>query len=174
MTHVYVAEQEPFLRKSVEIKEWCHQSISSVKGSYLWSKVQSVFRIWLYVNIISFTYFKLTHSFPIPPFTEPWKRWTLSLFCGCFWGFFQGAEKGCNGNDWVKCQSYKFRFESDYNIVTRRSHRRCSVKKGVLKSFANLTGKHLCQSLVEVFPCEICEILNNTFFAKHLQTTTSM
>ena len=31
--------------------------------------------------------------------------------------------------------------------VFRSSHRRSSVKIGVLKSFANLTGKHLCWSL---------------------------
>ena len=29
----------------------------------------------------------------------------------------------------------------------RSSHLRCSVKKGVLKNFANFTGKHLCLSL---------------------------
>ena len=29
----------------------------------------------------------------------------------------------------------------------RSSHRRCSVKKGVLKNFANFTGKHPCWSL---------------------------
>ena len=29
----------------------------------------------------------------------------------------------------------------------RRSHRRCSVKKGVLRNFANFTGKHMCQRL---------------------------
>ena len=29
----------------------------------------------------------------------------------------------------------------------RSSHRRCSVEKGVLKSFTKFTGKHLCQSL---------------------------
>ena len=31
--------------------------------------------------------------------------------------------------------------------VGRSSHRRCSIKTGVLKNFAKLTGKHLCQSL---------------------------
>ena len=30
---------------------------------------------------------------------------------------------------------------------TRSSHRMCSVKIGVLKSFASFTGKHLCWSL---------------------------
>ena len=29
----------------------------------------------------------------------------------------------------------------------RSNHQRCSVKKGVLKTFANFTGKHLCWSL---------------------------
>ena len=28
----------------------------------------------------------------------------------------------------------------------RSSHQRCSIKKDVLKNFANFTGKHLCQS----------------------------
>ena len=27
------------------------------------------------------------------------------------------------------------------------SHRRCSIRKGVLRNFAKLTGKHLCQNL---------------------------
>ena len=30
----------------------------------------------------------------------------------------------------------------------RSSHRRCSVKKGVLRNFAKFTGKHLCQGLL--------------------------
>ena len=30
--------------------------------------------------------------------------------------------------------------------LNRSSHRRCSVRKDVLKSFAKFTGKHLCQS----------------------------
>ena len=29
----------------------------------------------------------------------------------------------------------------------RSSHRRCSVKKGVVRNLAKFTGKHLCQSL---------------------------
>ena len=32
-------------------------------------------------------------------------------------------------------------------LERRSSHRRCSVKKGVLRNFAKFTGKHLCQSL---------------------------
>ena len=38
-------------------------------------------------------------------------------------------------------------FLSWFFPFNRCSHRRCSVKKGVLKSFANFTGKHLWWSL---------------------------
>ena len=31
--------------------------------------------------------------------------------------------------------------------IGRSSHRRCSVRKGVLRNFGKFTGKHLCQSL---------------------------
>ena len=30
---------------------------------------------------------------------------------------------------------------------SRSSHQKCSIKKDVLKNFANFTRKHLCQSL---------------------------
>ena len=33
------------------------------------------------------------------------------------------------------------------HILDRSSHRRCSVRKDVLRNFAKFTGKHLCQGL---------------------------
>ena len=74
---------------------------------------------------------------------------------------------------------------------TRSSHRRCSVKKGVLKHFANFIGKHRYWSLFliklqafrpgtflkrdsnTVFSCEIREIYKNTYFEEQLRTTAS-
>ena len=75
-------------------------------------------------------------------------------------------------------------------IVTlcfRSCRQRCFIKKGVLRNFKKLTGKHLCQSfffnkvagseacnfikkeaLVQMFSCEFCEISKNTFFTEHL------
>ena len=65
-------------------------------------------------------------------------------------------------------------------------------KKGVLKNFAKLTGKHLCQSLffnkvavlglqlyqketlAQVFSCKFCEISKNTFFYKILPMAASI
>ena len=32
-------------------------------------------------------------------------------------------------------------------LTFRSSHRRCSLRKGVLRNFTKFTGKHLCQSL---------------------------
>ena len=73
----------------------------------------------------------------------------------------------------------------------RSSHQRCSMKKGVLKNFAKLTGKYLCQSLffikvagaacnfikkeilAQVFSCGFCEISKNTLFTEHLWVTAS-
>ena len=84
-----------------------------------------------------------------------------------------------------------FRIYSNFQIFTnetekkpfsRRSHRRCSVKKDALKNFANFTGKHLCWNLVLIklqawrspfvlkrdsnasVSCEFCEI-----FIEHLR-----
>ena len=71
----------------------------------------------------------------------------------------------------------------------RSTHRRYSVKKGVLRNFAKFTGKHLCQSLFfneffnlffikketlsQVSSCELCEISKNTFSTEHLRTVAS-
>ena len=100
---------------------------------------------------------------------------------------------------------------SFYISIYGSSHRRYSVKKCILKNFANFTGKHLCWSLffiklqalcwslfsiklqafrlaillkrdsktrpatfsTQVFSCEICKILKNTYFEEHLRMATS-
>ena len=63
----------------------------------------------------------------------------------------------------------------------RSSYRTGSAKKGVLKNFANYTGKQLCWSLfliklqaLGLFSGEICRIFKNTYFEEHLQTTASV
>ena len=71
----------------------------------------------------------------------------------------------------------------------RSSHRRCSVRKSVLKNFSKFTGKQLCQSLfliklqacnfikketlARLFSREFCEISKNAFFTEHLWATAS-
>ena len=66
----------------------------------------------------------------------------------------------------------------------RRSHRTCSVRKGVLRNFAKFTRKYMCQSpffnklagmrtLAEVLSCEFLEISKNTFFTDHRWETGS-
>ena len=65
-------------------------------------------------------------------------------------------------------------------MIIRSSHLRCCMRKGILRNFANFTGKHLCQclffkkdTLAWVFSCEICKIFQNNFFTEHLRTTAS-
>ena len=63
----------------------------------------------------------------------------------------------------------------------RSSHRRCSVRKYILRNFAKFTWKHQCQSLqlylkrysAQVFSCEYYEISKNTFFTEHPLATAS-
>ena len=69
---------------------------------------------------------------------------------------------------------YSLAFESFQGILncTEAIVRRCSSKIGVLKNFANATGKHLCWSLflkTQVLSCEICEIFKNTFLTEQLR-----
>ena len=58
----------------------------------------------------------------------------------------------CISNNWTK--------------HIRSSHRRYSIKKGVLKNSAIFTGEHL-------FSCEYWEIFKNTYFEEHLRTAAS-
>ena len=76
-----------------------------------------------------------------------------------------------------------------YELKVRSSHWSFSVKIGVLKYFANFTGKHLCWSLFltessglqlfkKVFPTQvfsfgIFENFKNTYFEENLWTTAS-
>ena len=73
----------------------------------------------------------------------------------------------------------------------RSNHQRCSMRKGVLRNFAKLTGKHLCQNLffnkvaglrpdfikketlAQVFSCNFVGISRNTFFTEHHRMAAS-
>ena len=71
---------------------------------------------------------------------------------------------------------------------SKSSHRRCSIKKAVLKNFAIFKGKHLTWSLflinlqawrsatlkktpTQLFSFEFCEIFKNTYSEEHVRTT---
>ena len=80
---------------------------------------------------------------------------------------------------------------SPFLVIFKSRHRRCSVRKGVLKNFAKFTGKHLCQSLFfnkvaglrlaillkkrlwhRCLPLNFCKVSKNTFI-EHLRKTAS-
>ena len=88
--------------------------------------------------------------------------------------------------DYVSFRFLRLCFRVLQLLKYRSSHRKCSVKKGILKNFANFTGKHhICvESLFNKFAvvtllkrdsngvssCEICKVLKNTYFEDQLQT----
>ena len=45
----------------------------------------------------------------------------------------------------TQCQSYLTELEASND--DRRSHQRCSLRKGILRNFAKFTGRHQCESL---------------------------
>ena len=67
---------------------------------------------------------------------------TLTVFK--LWCFLNFVLKELKISDFQKVSSQVKRNLFSFN---RGSHRRRSVRKGVLRNFAKFTGKHLCQSL---------------------------
>ena len=53
-------------------------------------------------------------------------------------------------------------------FMDRSSHRRCSVKKDVLRNFKNFTGKHLCWSL-SLIKLHVC---NHLFWGTSVKTVS--
>ena len=85
-----------------------------------------------------------------------------------------------------ECSRLKIFLGRLFQRVDRNDHRSCSVKKDVLKNFANSTGKHLCWSLFSIKSqtCRSATLLkrysnagfflwNLPNFEEHLQKTTS-
>ena len=108
--------------------------------------------------------------------------------------FFNGSNTKHSRVEWVN--PFKNNVGSAQKPVNhftnhRSSHRRCPVKKGVLKNFAIFTGKHLCWSLLliksqafslatfirrdsnKVFSCKYYEILRSTLLEEHMRTAAS-
>ena len=89
-----------------------------------------------------FVYNKLHSSF-MNCLTSSWYNWenrqemNLNWILSCFQNLENNKDSISNSKDYKGLE---------YNWY-RTSHRRCSIKKGVLKNFTKFTGKHLCQSL---------------------------
>ena len=82
-------------------------------------------------------------------------------------------------------------YQSVSRQISRNSHQRCSVRKGVLKNFAKFTGNTCARiSFLIKLPssacnfikkrdsgtgvsCEFCKIFKDVFFTEHLWATTS-
>ena len=100
---------------------------------------------------------------------------TLSGYFPFFIWFFcwnEISKKSSMKEDTQKMKNFKAN-----HILDRSSHRRCSVRKDVLRNFATFTGKHLCQGLFMSGP-KACNFIKKWLwhccfpvnFAKFLRT----
>ena len=73
---------------------------------------------------IKFGKFELLHSYKL----DPYKMKSVYLFL-------------------LKTLDFRAYTSNLIAVLCRSSHRRCSLRKGVLRNFSKFTAKHLCQSL---------------------------
>ena len=95
----------------------------------------------------------------------------------------------CQITGYISAVMCSLRSLDNLNRFSRSSHRRCSVKKDVLKKLCKFNTKTpVSESLViklkasnfikketppKIFPCEIHKIFNYSYIQKHLLTTAS-
>ena len=89
-------------------------NVKVVRLSWVWGGGESGSKLYLCIrtnwnHYQSLFYSKitkdsLTHSFPMHPFPTAWKHLKTSENRKVFW-CFQGVEKGCIGNEWVKTKT---------------------------------------------------------------------
>ena len=105
-----------------------------------------------------------------------------NTYGGCFWIFVAA----------IPFLKLNMVFIADNGTGLEGATRGVLLRKGVLRSFAKLTGRHKCHSLffnkvyrpqacnfikeetlAQVLSCEFSEISKNTFFTEHLRMTAS-
>ena len=93
---------------------------------------RKVLFIWSSIPIFSFIGYTLTKLFRKPDNSRQIYKQTSSNFY--------------RSNDVSRRKNYLYVITRSRNSQQRcrSSHRRCSIRKSVLKNFANFTGKHLC------------------------------
>ena len=114
----------------------------------------------------------------------------LSMFCSHDQAFKKKSEETLVLSllDVFRCLWKLWKKKIMLSSTCRSSHRRCCVRKGVLRNFTKFSGKLLCQiifsiklqvsglrpatllkkALAQVFSCEFCDISKSTFFTEHL------
>ena len=117
--------------------------------------------------------------------------WTPSGYFPFFISFSCWNE--INTKSSIKKDSRKMGNCNVNHILDRSSHQRCSVRKGVLRNFAQFPGKHRVRVsfLIKLQACnfinkrlwytllvqafsEFCEIFKNIFFSEHLRANGSV
>ena len=110
------------------------------------------------------------------------KRLLTDAFVEAFWNFQKKTVFRTSEFFNKSCSMHAHRrIQDPVKYKCRSSHRRCSVKKGVIKilqisqeiTFVGVSFLILClkRGSNTVFSCEICEVFKNTYFEEHLLTT---
>ena len=122
-----------------------------------------------------------------------WSGWSSFLKRAVYWlqQVEQRSIKVIRIKSLLIMVDYLSNYEKKVYQFNRSSHRRCTVKKGVVRNFVKFTGKHLCRGLfliklqawglqlykketpAQVFSCKFCKISKNTFFVQDLWATAS-
>ena len=87
------------------------------------------------------------------------------------WMINQYSKQCCVWRSFNRCKK-TFQKNKVYCITGTSSHRRCSIKKDVLKNFDVFFIKK--ETLAQVFSCEFCEIFKNTYLKEHMRTAASI
>ena len=111
------------------------------------------------------------------PFSAPWKRQETARFSDVFLRQKKGALEANGLKNIIHVKLLCHSALIGFNFFIKWTHRSCRpgffCTTSVLKNFAKLAGKHLCQillawkfikkeTLAQVFSCEFCEISKNT------------
>ena len=99
-----------------------------------------------------------------------WIVWKLAAFpFSDLWKSFYYLEGLVKGQiiyeKFSLSHTFSFLFSYIGSFIIGSSHRRCSLKKHVLKILAKFTGKYMCQTLclAHVFFSEFCKVFKDTF-----------
>ena len=95
--------------------------------------------------------------------------------------FIWGREYWFHTHEWMTNNIILIgRSLQEYDIIPafRSSHRKCSVRKGVLRNFGPGCRPQACnfikiETMAQVFSYEFCEISKNTFFTEHVWAIAS-
>ena len=117
---------------------WRHANLDMLK-SQIWRNSSEIFTSWFGTYCAVFIYAVFLDLMQVPRSSL---QVLINMFCIFLSGFF-----GIVQVNTANIQYFWLFLDIQIKYTYRSSHYRCSVKEGVIRNFAKLTGKHLGQRL---------------------------